>query len=300
MLICPKCKNEYRDGILICADCGCQLVSEIHDDELELFINGDKENLTELNNYLVYSKIKGTQIKESPDGLGVALYVKKEDLEKIKILTTVFFQQKQQQAVRDAQEREEEQQRILEENTPRFIGEQKSSPKQDRSMAGQQPKIVGPYMDSAEKAAENRSSAYSLLLVGILGMIALIFVLMDKIPSFMLYGETKIFVGIIMGVMFLAFIIMGFVSLSNSKKYVGQAKSEKTLREEVTKWVKENEIGRMLDEKIGIQQHDEEEKYFYRTANLKIIITQQFPGINQEFLEHLIDDIYDEVFVQES
>ena len=50
-----------------------------------------------------------------------------------------------------------------------------------------------------------------------------------------------------MGVMFLAFIIMGFVSLSNSKKYVGQAKSEKTLREEVTKWVKENEIGRMLD-----------------------------------------------------
>lgn len=25
---CPKCKNEYKEGIKICADCGCELVSE--------------------------------------------------------------------------------------------------------------------------------------------------------------------------------------------------------------------------------------------------------------------------------
>ena len=26
---CPKCKAEYRDGITICADCGCPLVKEL-------------------------------------------------------------------------------------------------------------------------------------------------------------------------------------------------------------------------------------------------------------------------------
>jgi uncharacterized membrane protein SirB2 len=31
MLICPKCKIEYRDGFSTCADCGTQLVEEIEE-----------------------------------------------------------------------------------------------------------------------------------------------------------------------------------------------------------------------------------------------------------------------------
>ena len=26
---CPKCKNEYVDGITTCVDCGCELVQEL-------------------------------------------------------------------------------------------------------------------------------------------------------------------------------------------------------------------------------------------------------------------------------
>ena len=26
---CPKCKNEYREGITVCADCGCELVEDL-------------------------------------------------------------------------------------------------------------------------------------------------------------------------------------------------------------------------------------------------------------------------------
>lgn len=32
---CPKCKYEYREGIKVCADCGCELVEKLDDAKLE-------------------------------------------------------------------------------------------------------------------------------------------------------------------------------------------------------------------------------------------------------------------------
>ena len=33
---CPKCETEYRDGILVCADCGTELVEELAEDTEEI------------------------------------------------------------------------------------------------------------------------------------------------------------------------------------------------------------------------------------------------------------------------
>lgn len=33
MLICPKCKTEYRDGFLLCSDCGAQLIEKNEENE---------------------------------------------------------------------------------------------------------------------------------------------------------------------------------------------------------------------------------------------------------------------------
>ena len=32
---CPNCKNEYREGITECADCGVELVDELPEEEDE-------------------------------------------------------------------------------------------------------------------------------------------------------------------------------------------------------------------------------------------------------------------------
>ena len=41
---CPKCKYEYREGIKVCADCGCELVESLDD------VKDDKEE----NNEVMY------------------------------------------------------------------------------------------------------------------------------------------------------------------------------------------------------------------------------------------------------
>ena len=35
MPICPKCKNEYRDGFTVCAECKCDLVDVLQEMEEE-------------------------------------------------------------------------------------------------------------------------------------------------------------------------------------------------------------------------------------------------------------------------
>ena len=35
MAWCPKCKCEYVEGVTICADCGCELVDKLQEEEPE-------------------------------------------------------------------------------------------------------------------------------------------------------------------------------------------------------------------------------------------------------------------------
>ena len=34
---CPKCKNEYVEGVLVCADCGCPLVDRLEEEGYLLY-----------------------------------------------------------------------------------------------------------------------------------------------------------------------------------------------------------------------------------------------------------------------
>ena len=41
---CPKCKSEYRDGFIVCADCGSELVSKERFEELAVQEIAEKES----------------------------------------------------------------------------------------------------------------------------------------------------------------------------------------------------------------------------------------------------------------
>lgn len=154
----------------------------------------------------------------------------------------------------------------------------------------------GVYQDSQSKAEDNKSSAWTLLVVGFLGMICLGLSVFDIIP-FKLTGSTGYMTYGVIGALFVLFIVMGFVSMRSSKVFEKEAESENTLKDAIETWCLENFNTYEIDvELFGGEDITEEEKYFRRISYMKFHICKQFVNLNEEFLDHILDEIYTEIF----
>jgi len=150
------------------------------------------------------------------------------------------------------------------------------------------------YRGSKELAAENKSSAYILLPVGILGIIALVLIWFDVIP---LYSgiTSKIITSAVMGALFTVFIVMGVLSLKNAKKLDEEAAKEGDLSKEIIDYFSKNLSAERLDEQIMDEQWNElseEERYFKRIECIKECITNQFMNLEDNYIDFMCDEIY--------
>ena len=82
------------------------------------------------------------------------------------------------------------------------------------------------FVDSAERAEENRSSAWTLTLVGGIGLIVIILNLLNVI-HLPFSGFNKYMVSGLMGALFIIFIIAGIISVKKTKTYSKAANVEK-------------------------------------------------------------------------
>ncbi|MCM1038517.1 MAG: hypothetical protein NC434_04275 [Ruminococcus sp.] len=154
-----------------------------------------------------------------------------------------------------------------------------------------------PYQNSAQKAAENRSSAYMLLLIGVIGFILSLLVLLDVIPLYRNAITTKYFICGVMGALFLLFIIFGIVSMKNFKILSVKAESEDLILTQITKWCDENLSAAYIDEGLfGEEEIAEEQKYFRRADKMKQLIKEKYMNLEEEFLDHFVDDYYQNLF----
>lgn len=156
----------------------------------------------------------------------------------------------------------------------------------------------GVYLDSATKAEENRSSGWTLLVVGFAGMIFLALSIFNIIP-FGLSGTTGYMTYGVICALFVLFIVMGFVSMRSSKVFAKEAETENTLKDAIEMWCLDNFNSYEIDvELFGGEDITEEEKYFRRTSYMKKRICKQFVNLNEDFLDHYLDEIYTEIFEQ--
>ncbi len=264
---CPKCKNEYREGITVCADCGVALVDSLNVGDVILTF-GEKEQMERLLSFLVYNKIEGAYLTEDTAEHVFELRVASDQVESAKHAAAIF---------------------MIEENK----GQEAPCEVEETNETAEVPK--GPYKNNAQKAEEFRSSGYVLVIVGALGLVFDLLIA-TGIVSFAFFGQNNYLAYGVMGFMFLAFLIIGFRSFSSAKTYSGMIDEENQLKDEILVWAKDALTKEAVDAKADINGLSDEESYFKRFDTMKQMTNAKFMNLDSAFVDALLDEIYPQIF----
>ena len=145
------------------------------------------------------------------------------------------------------------------------------------------------YVNNEEKAEENRTSAYTLLTVGTVGILLIALVFAEVIDIGMSVTNKYIVTGV-MGVLFILFIIMGIVSMKNSKILRKKASKENNLTKEIKKWCVENLKKGEIDRILNLAGLQEELQYFQRFDYIKAAVQKQFMNLDEGYLDRLTEE----------
>ena len=230
---CPKCKNEYREGIKVCADCGCELVEKLNEATEFVEENGD---------FLMDAEENRAE-DEAVDNI-------------------------------EASEAEDE-------------IEQKE--KKDISPA---------YVPKRVKYEDNKSSAFTFLLVGGVGAV-LVVLHISGVFNFNLSPTSKLLTNIVMGALFVIFLIVGVVSSKNSARYKKEAVAEEALTEQIKGFIHELYTTDGIDSACGITDAAETyDKWNLRFHFIEDQIKGEYPELAGDYLEYVTDMIYNELYAE--
>ena len=237
--------------------------------------------MKELDGYMNYSGLSSGVVAFDEEKNTFRLDVEEKDVEKAKQLVQVFMTEK----ANDERERVEQQE--LENATP----EQKNAIN-ERIAAAHASKKSGLYESSAKRMEENKAAAYSLILVGAVGIILIAMCLLGVFPLPEFFKGAYLFFTI-MGAMCILFLIMGFVSFKNAKGFEKDVESENSLKANLESWCKENLKGEDIDRYILMRNPglDEDAMFFPRNELIKARINHQFMNLDQAFLDRFVDDV---------
>ncbi|MDE7273362.1 MAG: hypothetical protein K2N95_09915 [Lachnospiraceae bacterium] len=155
------------------------------------------------------------------------------------------------------------------------------------------------YQNKKAKAEDYKSSSYTLLLVGAIGIAALIFMMAGVLP-FQFGGSGKYITYGVMGVLFAGFIVMGISSFKSAKRYTREAADEEDLTGKIRTWAKDHITADSIKQRVWFEEGTPEEmKYFQYFEAIKAAVEQEFDSLNVPYLEALCEELYAEIFEEE-
>ncbi|MFA9377378.1 MAG: hypothetical protein ACERKZ_11570 [Lachnotalea sp.] len=150
------------------------------------------------------------------------------------------------------------------------------------------------YVKKEDRYKDMLSSAYTLLIVGFGGLIILLLIVTDilnlHLPS---PGKYVTYSG--MAILLVIFVVIGIHSLNASKRLAKEADSENQLTDDILGWFNKNITPDLIENGITEDMADEIQ-YFKRVDNIKEIIGKAYGELNEDYLDHLSENIYQDKF----
>ncbi len=305
---CPKCKSEYRDGFKICTDCNIELVESLTSKKLSLLASFTEKNIAEkFNAYLAYSKIYSEIIEENDfskvmvekDAFKECIkalnaYIKVEgNLIATKNIDSSYTVSSQEELYNEFEELKKHFSSSDNDNSDNdsvideydFEEDTDSDEEIDLSSAFS-PRDSVIYTSKETKAEENYGTGIMLICAGII-LVAFTVIGSD-------INQILSFSGIMKLVLSLIMIIYGIYSIKHSKTLLAEASEENKLVEDINNWLKSNVL---KDEIISQDVIGEsfETNYFKRIAFIKNRLMKEFPELEDNFADEMIEKFYDEI-----
>jgi len=280
---CPVCKNEYKDGYTICADCGAHLVATLNDG-LKAVYFGTESDLYEIAKFLRANGIKKIEISYDEKESTYELLVEKEKVAEVQKMIRVYLQNVV--AAREKEKANEALSQMSEEEIYALMQEQERHRNE---------MMRTPYEDADKKAEDYKSGADSLLIVGIIGIVALVLLHLGVLPiSLPLF--TKTMITIVMGIMFVAFVVTGILSRKSYQRLKSQASTDKDVKADITRYLKESIDVEEFDKELTDDNPSIEILYFRRMEKLKTMVFNYSEGIDVSFAEYILEEVYPDIF----
>ncbi len=280
---CPNCKNEYKAGYTVCADCGATLVESLDEGKKAVYF-GDENELYQISDFMRANGLKNAEISYDKKEGTYELLVEPDAVSQAQKMIHVYLQKIA--APKEVKKQEEVQQTYTEEELAAIKQAKEAYIKEMERK---------PYEDTAKIAEEYKSGADSLLIVGVIGIIALILLHLGVIPL-SLPAFTKWMITGVMGFLFVVFVFMGIASRKSYANLKEQASSDHSAKEDIINYLKENVKPEEFDADLTADDPGMEILYFRRMEKLKAMVYAYSEGIDVSFAEYILEEVYPDIF----
>lgn len=317
MAWCPKCKNEFREGISFCSDCKCELVNDyeiirqMNATDAVLEIEDDKQEYGErFAGFLKSNQISSRTEKTENHTLKILVEPQNGKAARRFLKAFLLVEAEQMAMLKSAagSEEEKENNEIPEDVFANQINELSDEMKA-KNYAPELLQEKNPQGKKRNKSASDlyedyKSSGYTFVVIG--GALV-VFAFLNLYHILSLFDTPfTLSVLFLLSFVFLVFGVVSFKKLPELKEEVEKEKEQMSaslrwLQEHVTKETISLFDFPMEAEKNPPEQTDEENRiaaedlqYIARIEAIKNAVIKEFPDINVTLLERQIDTYYDE------
>lgn len=279
---CPKCRNEYIDGVTTCVDCGCDLVDELPEeiDKTAPQIIGSVIDEAIGDKFLRFFRFSGLQtcaLMPHEEDDGFYLVVSYPELERATELVRGFANLEENDEI-DL----EKIMPLLEEHMAEIQDEEANE-----LLSDLRTEASTVYVNKKDKYADLKFSGYSFIVFAFIGYLFVGINLAGIINLFNNYSMA------ILVVVFTIFLGIGISSLRKAGKIKNLVSEEENVVEKVQDYINEHFTDEYLAT-LGNEELSEEENFFHVTEILKSEVSGQFPLFNKGYIDQLVDEKYGE------